>query len=346
MSNPAQSAAIYAKAADGQNYPVGGTTPAAATGTLTLAGNAVNGETFTIGVSGGPGTAIYTWKTTLGSAAYQVLIGATANASCANAIAAINKSAGDGSLYTSSTPANLLVTAAAGAGDTVVVTSIIPGIEGNSIGTTEAMTNGSWGAVTLTGGTPLALNVTVAGGGEAVTIANGADVAEGATTDAPVADNTTVASATAASGIGLWKRLVNLGIAILAKTPALGTQAALSTDVLTTLNPRFSVFTNIGANVTLNVKASAGNVFAVCCNNANAATRYLQLHNTATTPAGAAVPVYSFPVFSGGSTILGTDFFGTAGVNLSTGIAFAFSTTRDTYTAGSAGDQSTVVHYL
>lgn len=54
----------------------------------------------------------------------------------------------------------------------------------------------------------------------------------GTTTDAPVADNTTVASATAATGISLWKRLVNLGIAILAKQPALGTAGTASSNVL------------------------------------------------------------------------------------------------------------------
>lgn len=48
------------------------------------------------------------------------------------------------------------------------------------------------------------------------TISDGANVAQGTTTDAPVGDNTTVASATAATGIGLWKRIVNLLIAMLA----------------------------------------------------------------------------------------------------------------------------------
>lgn len=67
----------------------------------------------------------------------------------------------------------------------------------------------------------IAQKVMVVGGNVvigAVTVANGADVAEGTTTDAPVADNTTAASATAATGIALWKRLVNLLIALLAKT--------------------------------------------------------------------------------------------------------------------------------
>lgn len=74
------------------------------------------------------------------------------------------------------------------------------------------------------------------GGGGAVTIANGADTAQGTTTNAPVADNTTVADATVATGIALWKRLVNLGIAILAKLPAAGNATYVSTVTRVTGN--------------------------------------------------------------------------------------------------------------
>lgn len=104
-------------------------------------------------------------------------------------------------------------------------------------------------------------------------------------------------------------------------------------------------FANLGANATLNVKAAPGNVFALYCHNANAASRYIQLHNTATTPADQDVPLYSFLVPTLGQTIIGEDFFSMAGANFSTGIAFAFSTTKATYTAGTNTDQNTVVHY-
>lgn len=106
-----------------------------------------------------------------------------------------------------------------------------------------------------------------------------------------------------------------------------------------------SRFANLGANATLNVKATSGNVFSLYCYNANAATRYIQLHDTATVAAGAAVPLYSFPVYAGLFTLIGEDFFSAAGANFSTGIAFAFSTTQNTYTAGTAADQATVVHF-
>lgn len=106
-----------------------------------------------------------------------------------------------------------------------------------------------------------------------------------------------------------------------------------------------SSFKNLGANATLNVKASAGKVLSLSCYNVNAAARFLQLHNTATTPAGSAVPIFSFLVPPLGQIVIGTDFFSNAGCSFSTGIAFGFSTARDIYTAGSAGDQSTWIQY-
>lgn len=106
-----------------------------------------------------------------------------------------------------------------------------------------------------------------------------------------------------------------------------------------------STFKNLGANATLNVKSSAGTVFSLSCANANAASRYIQLHNTTTVPGGGAVPIFSFLVTSGNQIVIGTDFFTNEGVAFATGIAFAFSTTQNTYTAGSAGDQSTWVQY-
>ena len=106
-----------------------------------------------------------------------------------------------------------------------------------------------------------------------------------------------------------------------------------------------SVFTNLGANATLNVKASAGNVFSLYCANANAAARWIQLHDTATTPAGGAAPLLTFQIPAGGSAVFGADFFTSAGLHFTTGIAFAFSTTSATYTAGAAGDQTTMVTF-
>lgn len=106
-----------------------------------------------------------------------------------------------------------------------------------------------------------------------------------------------------------------------------------------------SVFTNFGANATLNVKASAGNVYAIDCQNTNAAIRYIQLHNTTTTPAGGAVPLLSFAIPASSSRTITHDTLVAGGANFSTGIAFAFSTTLGTYTAGTAAEQSTTIIY-
>lgn len=114
--------------------------------------------------------------------------------------------------------------------------------------------------------------------------------------------------------------------------------------VVSTYSP--TLFKNLGANATLNVKVSAGNVFSLTCHNENAAERYVQLHDTATVPAtGVTVPVFSFLVPTLAQVVIGTDFFTNAGCHFATGIAFAFSTTKDVYTAATAADHSTWVQF-
>jgi len=120
---------------------------------------------------------------------------------------------------------------------------------------------------------------------------------------------------------------------------------AVAIRPLATSTYSWSLFTNFGANATLNVKASTGNIKSVYCHNLNAAVRYLQLHNTATTPGGGAVPLLTFLVPATGVVVLDGQFFGENGFNFTTGIAFAFSTTEGTYTAGAAGDQFTQIMY-
>lgn len=127
-------------------------TPAevAATQTLTFAANASNNDPVVIGGQ------TYTFKTSLTAptTANEVLIGGSASASLDNLIAAINGAAGGGTTYGSATVANASVTAAAGAGDTMVVTAIVAGTVGNAIATTETFTDvgNVWGAATLAGG--------------------------------------------------------------------------------------------------------------------------------------------------------------------------------------------------
>lgn len=111
-------------------------------------------------------------------------------------------------------------------------------------------------------------------------------------------------------------------------------------------------FQNLGANHTLNVKASAGRVYSIQCRNKNTgSTRYFQLHNKTTAAAGADVPFYSVQVPADSTVVIGTDFFtekgatAVRGMTFSTGITFAVSTTEDTYTQPGAIEHSTYVTY-
>lgn len=132
-------------------------------GTLTLAGNAVEDETVTIG------STVYRWRDTL-ALAYDVKIGASASASIDNLIAAINANGTPGTHYFAGTLIHPSVRAFAGAGDTMVVhtnsNSILTAV-GTLIATTETMTQGSWGATTLADGTD-GTNVTFSVAGTAI----------------------------------------------------------------------------------------------------------------------------------------------------------------------------------
>lgn len=118
----------------------------AATGVLTLTSNAGNNETVTLDAK------VYTFQTVLTDVDGNVLIGATASDSLDNLIAAITLGAGAGTKYAASMTPHPTVTAAAGAGDTMDVTAKTAGAAGNKIVSTETLSNGSFGAVKLTGG--------------------------------------------------------------------------------------------------------------------------------------------------------------------------------------------------
>jgi hypothetical protein len=130
-----------------------------ATGTLNLAGVGSAGETITIG------SITYTLRAAPTTVAYEVKIGASASDTCDNLIAAINAGAGSGTLYGSATVAHPNVTAAAGSGDTVVVTlksdqDSYEGPAGIGIATTETLATAlsAWAATTLTGAGTSAAN--------------------------------------------------------------------------------------------------------------------------------------------------------------------------------------------
>lgn len=120
-----------------------------ATGTLTSDATAPSdGDTVTIGGY------TYTFKTALTSstAAFEVLIGASAAVALDNLKSAINASAGGGTTYGSQTYAHPDVTATTNTDTTQVVEARNAGTEANAIATTEASTHLSWGAATLASG--------------------------------------------------------------------------------------------------------------------------------------------------------------------------------------------------
>ena len=105
------------------------------------------------------------------------------------------------------------------------------------------------------------------------------------------------------------------------------------------------VYSNFGAAITNQVKQSTGSVYSVFCENINAAKRYLQLHNSAVGISAGNVPLAAFAIPATSSLSLTQAFFTSAGMNFTTGITFAFSTTAGTYTAGVATDQNTIILY-
>lgn len=121
-----------------------GVSPALASGALSFNGNAVNGETVTIGAT------VYRYVTALAQA-YDVLIGATASITINNHIAAVNAGAGEGTVYGTGTVEHPDVTAASSPGK-MHATAKVAGTAGNAIATTSTSVNATWGAATLQGG--------------------------------------------------------------------------------------------------------------------------------------------------------------------------------------------------
>lgn len=128
---------LYVREADGA--------PVAAVNTLTFSAVPIANETVTIdGV-------IYTFVAAP-NAAYEVLIGATASDSLDNLIAAINLAGGSPAPYGTGTAEHPSVSAAAGAGDTMVVTADTPGAASSLIDTSETLTQGNWTYDNMYGG--------------------------------------------------------------------------------------------------------------------------------------------------------------------------------------------------
>ncbi len=122
----------------------------AAAGILTLATNVVNTDTVTIG------STVYTFVTALSvgpAVPYEVVVSAVnASGSIDNLIAAINNAAGEGTTYATGTEAHPDVSAAAGALDTMDLTALVAGRNGNLIATTEVSSHMAFTNTTLING--------------------------------------------------------------------------------------------------------------------------------------------------------------------------------------------------
>lgn len=105
-----------------------------------------------------------------------------------------------------------------------------------------------------------------------------------------------------------------------------------------------TVYSNFAGAVTgAPIKASAGNLFTIVATNANAAVRYLQLHNLTAKPAGGAVPIAVFPIpVANGTLQLGDQAFSLMGINFATGITWAVSTTIGTFTDAATAAEHTI----
>lgn len=138
----------------GDTEPVFDTTPGndttdtdvKASGLLTFTGQPGNGQSATIG------TKIYLFQTVLTNVDGHVLIGATFQISVANLLAAMTLGAGAGTAYAAATTAHTTVDFSANGVDKIDLLAKVAGDDGNSIATTEVLSNASFGATTLTGG--------------------------------------------------------------------------------------------------------------------------------------------------------------------------------------------------
>lgn len=150
----------------------------------------------------------------------------------------------------------------------------------------------------------------------------------GETVDAPVADSTTKESATARTGVSLWKRAVNVLIDILAKLPTVGTAGTSSANVLSvqgiasgTVLPVYSSLSlkavsdpiTLGATATLQSLAAAvmGLKRVVIIPSATAVGYYA--YNKAASASTAPLSVYAFDRPINATDYALVQLYGTAG---------------------------------
>lgn len=93
-------------------------------------------------------------------------------------------------------------------------------------------------------------------------------------------------------------------------------------------------------------KAAPGQVFSLYCENENSAKRYLLLLNQTNTPTNGQTPVRAYGVLPSGGIVLDVAYFGANGLSFGNGIAWAFSSTKNTVTLATASDCTFEVGYV
>lgn len=121
-----------------------------ASNVLTLTTNPSASDTITVGTTDGSTPAVYEFVSSL-SAAYDVLIGATAQDTLTNLLNAINAGPGEGTTYGTGTLANADVGAFSLPVGQIGVNALLPGTSGNSIACSSS-SPGTWDTATLEGG--------------------------------------------------------------------------------------------------------------------------------------------------------------------------------------------------
>lgn len=131
-----------------KEYSIGGSVTPRAVGTLTGTANFADTQTVTIDGK------VYTFQDTLTNVNGNVKIGANLAATLLNLLHAIKLSGGiAGTDYAAAMTAHTTVDGVSADATHVYVRAKTGGTAGNALATTETLTNGSWGAATLTGGT-------------------------------------------------------------------------------------------------------------------------------------------------------------------------------------------------
>jgi flagellar hook protein FlgE len=251
------------------NLDAAGAAQATATGTLTATGNAINGDTVTIG-----GTT-YTFVTTLSTlptVPNQVHIGATEAATLANLVEAINGGANQGTDYSTGTVANASVTASPAAPTTsVTLTAKTAGSAANNIATTVSLMptstfGAAFSAATLTGGVdgasfsePIVVYDSL-GTSHTVTLNFTKISAETAATGALTATGNATAGDTVTIGGTTYTFVTALTAApneVLISAAAVGAEAATLANLAAAINGGAGAGTTYSAGTTANASVTA-----------------------------------------------------------------------------------------